>query len=44
MNTINYSLRYLWVVANVLYEEAYWDQVKVNDWWIAALSYRGEQE
>lgn len=34
MNFINYLFRYLFVMAQVAYEENYWDQVRFNEvWW-----------
>lgn len=34
MNFIVYTLRYLFVMGQVAYEENYWDQVRFNEvWW-----------
>ena len=38
MNSFNYALRYLLVLANTLYEEAYWDQVLINEFWVKTLT------
>lgn len=37
MNYFTYAVRYLLVIAETNFQEAYWDQVKVNDIWAAAL-------
>lgn len=37
MNLLGYTLRYLWVLAQVNYEENYWEQVFMNDLWVKIL-------
>lgn len=38
MNIFNYALRYLLALAQVGYEENYWDQVLINDFWVRVLT------
>lgn len=37
MNIFSYTLRYLLVLANVNWEEAYWDQVELNERWLKVV-------
>lgn len=37
MNYFIYTLRYLLAFADASYQEAYWDQVRLNDLWINAI-------
>lgn len=37
MNIFNYALRYLLTLANANWEEAYWDQVELNERWFKAV-------
>lgn len=37
MNYLTYAVRYLLVIAETNFQEAYWDQTRVNDIWAAAL-------
>lgn len=38
MNYFTYAVRYLLVIAETNFQEAYWDQTRVNDIWAAALA------
>lgn len=37
MSFLSYTWRYLWVLAQIRYEENYWDQVFINDLWVKIL-------
>ena len=38
MNNISYIIHYLIAFAHVRFEENYWDQVFMNDLWVAMLN------
>lgn len=37
MNYFTYAVRYLLVIAETNFQEAYWDQVRLNDFWVNAI-------